>query len=141
MLSALEKPQCLRVERPMASYTLPIEETHSAVREQLSLWTSESAGNEQAASLAEEDRRDELVRILLGDLDFRGVNEAHSRHNFHAFAAKFPPQLPRLFIDNLTVPGELVLDPMMGSGTAVLEALLAHRRAAGFDLDPLAVRT
>lgn len=31
-----------------------------------------------------------------------------------------------------------MLDPFMGSGTAVLEAALAHRTAMGVDIDPLA---
>ncbi|RMG41548.1 MAG: site-specific DNA-methyltransferase, partial [Methanobacteriota archaeon] len=61
-------------------------------------------------------------------------------HNFHSFPAKFPPQLPALFIHTLTQPGEVVLDPMMGSGTTVLEAYLAGRKSMGFDIDPLAIK-
>ena len=61
-------------------------------------------------------------------------------HNFHAFPAKFPPQLPKLFIRELTEPGEVVLDPMVGSGTTIIEAVLAGRRSIGFDIDPLALR-
>ncbi|MBI4166213.1 MAG: hypothetical protein HY508_10830, partial [Acidobacteria bacterium] len=57
----------------------------------------------------------------------------------HAFAAKFPPQLPRVFIEGLTVKGETVMDPMMGSGTAIVESFLCGRRAVGFDIDPLAL--
>jgi DNA modification methylase len=48
--------------------------------------------------------------------------------------------LPRLFIERLTHPGQVVLDPMMGSGTTVLEAALLGRRAIGVDVDPLAVQ-
>ena len=61
-------------------------------------------------------------------------------HTFHAFPAKFPPQLPKLFIRELTEPGEVVLDPMVGSGTTIIEAVLAGRRSIGFDIDPLALR-
>ena len=32
-----------------------------------------------------------------------------------------------------------MLDPMQGSGTTILEALLTRRRAVGFDIDPLAL--
>lgn len=84
--------------------------------------------------------RQRLQAILSGDLDFHEQSSTYSTHALHAFAAKFPPQLPRTFIEQLTHPGDTVLDPMMGSGTAVLEAMLLGRRAVGVDIDPLAVR-
>ena len=74
------------------------------------------------------------------DLSFKGQRTAYASHNTHAFAAKFPPQLPKAFIQELTDPGERVLDPMAGSGTALVEAVLAGRVGIGVDLDPLAVR-
>jgi len=60
-------------------------------------------------------------------------------HRIHGFAAKFPPQLPRHFIEALTEPGETVLDPMVGSGTVLVEAMLLGRRSVGVDIDPLAI--
>jgi len=86
------------------------------------------------------ERRHFLEELALGDLDFKGQDSSSASHGFHAFAAKFPPQLPRTFIEKLTMPGETVLDPMMGSGTAVLEAYMLNRQAIGCDLDPLAIR-
>ncbi len=80
-----------------------------------------------------------LVTLLSEDLDFHGQNSGYASHNFHSFPAKFPPQLPRKFIRGLTAPGDVVLDPMMGSGTTVLEAFLTGRRGIGFDIDPLAL--
>lgn len=80
-----------------------------------------------------------LHRLLRQDLTFKGENTAYATHNLHAFPAKFPPQLARLFILELTDPGECVLDPMAGSGTALVEAVLANRKAVGIDYDPLAV--
>ncbi len=77
---------------------------------------------------------------MRGDLNFKGTTAAHAGHNTHAFAAKFPPQLPQVFIQELTAPGELVLDPMVGSGTAIVEAARAGRTGIGTDIDPLAVR-
>jgi len=83
----------------------------------------------------------ERLRVLLSsDLDFHGKSSAYASHNFHAFPAKFPPQLPRKFIEGLTAPGDFVLDPMMGSGTTILEAFLVGRRGIGFDIDPMALR-
>jgi len=87
-----------------------------------------------------EATRNVLKTLLKKDLDFHGNNGNYAPHNFHAFAAKFPPQIPRTFIENLTIEGEVVLDPMVGSGTAIAEALLLGRKAIGIDLDPLAIR-
>jgi DNA modification methylase len=85
-------------------------------------------------------KREVLARLLDGELNFHGANTGYASHDVHAFAAKFPPQLPRMFIQGLTRHGDRVLDPMMGSGTAVVEALLAGRQGIGLDLDPLALR-
>jgi DNA modification methylase len=84
--------------------------------------------------------RQRLVALLAGELDFHGHDTSYASHDLHAFAAKFPPQLPRAFICTLSKPGDVVLDPMMGSGTAVVEALLQGRRGVGLDIDPLALR-
>ncbi len=83
--------------------------------------------------------RERLAVLLRQDLDFEGQYAQHATHNLHPFPAKFPPQLPRKFIQGLTEPGDVVLDPMMGSGTTVLEAHLEGRQALGFDIDPLAL--
>lgn len=80
-----------------------------------------------------------LVTLLNHNLDFHAQDSGYASHNLHSFPAKFPPQLPRKFIMELTGPGDTVLDPMVGSGTTVLEALLAERQGLGFDIDPLAL--
>lgn len=91
-------------------------------------------------TVVEIDVRAALQRLLTErELDFHNERSSYSTHALHAFAAKFPPQLPRLFIGELTTPGEMVLDPMMGSGTALVEAALLGRRAVGVDIDPLAL--
>lgn len=46
-----------------------------------------------------------LRRLLKQDLTFKGEKTNSATHNLHAFAAKFPPQLPRLFVNELTNPG------------------------------------
>ncbi|MEK7787041.1 MAG: site-specific DNA-methyltransferase [Chloroflexota bacterium] len=86
------------------------------------------------------DLRQKLKRLLAQDLGFHKETSPYGLHNFHSFPAKFPPQLPKLFINELTRPNDVVLDPMMGSGTTVIEALLAGRQGIGFDIDPLALR-
>jgi DNA modification methylase len=80
-----------------------------------------------------------LVTSLSGDLDFReNAKDVHLSHKAHSFPAKFPPQLPRKFVLELTNPGDVVLDPMMGSATTLLEAYFNSRQAIGFDIDPMA---
>lgn len=82
--------------------------------------------------------RARFSELLKGDLDFHGEDSA-AIHRIHPFPAKFPPALPRLFIQHLTRPGDWVLDPMMGSGTTVVEAAYTGRVALGGDIDPLAL--
>ncbi len=84
--------------------------------------------------------RERLVTALSQDLDFHNQESNYASHNFHSFPAKFPPQLPQKFIQALTNPGDIVLDPMVGSGTTIVEAFLSGRQAIGFDIDPLALK-
>ncbi len=79
-----------------------------------------------------------LRDVLRADLDFHGSDGRHSTHGWHPFPAKFPPQLPGYFIERLSRPGDMVLDPMFGSGTTILEAVRLKRNATGCDIDPLA---
>lgn len=82
---------------------------------------------------------DKLIDILSNDLDFHRYSSSYASHNFHSFPAKFPPQLPLQFIIDLTEPNDIVFDPMVGSGTTVLEAFLTGRKGLGIDIDPLAI--
>src|SRR5437016_14382764 len=61
---------------------------------------------------------------------------ANSLHEV-SYRACFKPQLPRLFIERLTEPDEVVFDPFMGRGTTVIEAGLLARVPCGCDINPL----
>ena len=54
-----------------------------------------------------------------------------------SYRACFKPQLPRFFIERLTDEGDTVLDPFMGRGTTLIEAILMNRFAVGCDINPL----
>ena len=82
--------------------------------------------------------RERLISLLAADLDFHSEDTSYASHDLHSFPAKFPPQLPLKFIEGLTHPNDLILDPMMGSGTTIVESIRTGRRAIGFDIDPLA---
>src|SRR4030067_1562116 len=103
------------------------------IKEQLSLFYS-------PISIIAGNYMEKLISLLKSDLDFHSQSGHNLMHNFHSFPAKFPPQLPRKFIDALTQPGDVVLDPMLGSGTTILEAFLAGRKGIGFGIDPFALK-
>jgi DNA modification methylase len=49
-------------------------------------------------------------------------------------SAAFPERLPEFFVKLLTVPGDLVLDPFMGSGTTGVVCRRLDRRFIGMDI-------
>lgn len=111
-------------------------ETQHGIKEQLPFPLTVT----EEATPAEGTYRARLQALLQGELDFHTGDSKYATHAIHAFPAKFPPQLPRHFIEGLTRRGEVVLDPMSGSGTTLIEAYLAGRQALGLDIDPLALR-
>jgi len=60
-------------------------------------------------------------------------------HSLHKFYGKLIPAIPAWAIECFSQPGDLVLDPFCGSGTTLVEALLAGRDTIGVDLDPLSI--
>jgi site-specific DNA-methyltransferase (adenine-specific) len=53
-----------------------------------------------------------------------------------AHFATFPPSLVEPCIELASKPGDLVLDPFMGSGTTAIVAIQKRRRAIGIELNP-----
>lgn len=51
-------------------------------------------------------------------------------------SAAFPLELPKWFIKLFTQPGDVVLDPFVGSGTTAIAAIQLGRRYCGIDLNP-----
>jgi len=60
-------------------------------------------------------------------------------HTYYKYPARFSPQFARAAIESFTEPGDLILDPFMGGGTTLVEALALGRRATGTDISSLAV--
>jgi DNA modification methylase len=72
------------------------------------------------------------------DVLIHSRDQSYLTHGIHKFPAKFFPELPRYLIRKYSMPRSAVLDPMCGSGTVVLEAILNNREAFGVDIDPIA---
>lgn len=60
-------------------------------------------------------------------------------HNLYQYPARFSPMFAKTVIENFSKPGDLILDPFMGSGTTLVEAMVAGRKCLGTDISPLAV--
>lgn len=64
--------------------------------------------------------------------DIPNVKARHVEKTDHP--CQFPVAIPRRLIRALTLPGALVLDPFMGSGTTGVAAILEKRRFAGAEI-------
>jgi hypothetical protein len=76
-----------------------------------------------------------LDRLKTAALDAAPVSGL--THNFYRYPARFSPTFAATAIELFSKPGQVVLDPYMGGGTTIVEALVAGRRAVGNDLNQL----
>ncbi|MCI0448571.1 MAG: hypothetical protein L0Y79_02150 [Chlorobi bacterium] len=62
-------------------------------------------------------------------------------HGFHKYPAKFIPHLPKWAISKYLngFENKTILEPFCGSGTTLVEGILAGHNVIGFDVDPLSV--
>ena len=81
----------------------------------------------------------ELGELLLRALRVPEEEGYAGTHAFHPYAGRFHPALPRTLLAALAQPGQRVLDPFMGGGTTLVEALAARVTSAGSDLNPIAL--
>lgn len=56
-------------------------------------------------------------------------------HGYHRYPAKFIPQIVSRLIEKYTKEGDLVVDPMCGSGTTIDVAKELNRKVIGYDLN------
>lgn len=57
----------------------------------------------------------------------------------HKYWARKPHNVVSEYIKNYSEPGQIVLDPFVGSGVTALEAVKLGRKAIGIDLNPMAI--
>lgn len=60
-----------------------------------------------------------------------------SPHQLYRYPARFSPRFAGAAVRLLTQPGDLVLDPFMGSGTTIIESIRHGRNAIGIDVSPI----
>lgn len=79
----------------------------------------------------------EIEKNSILNIITRNVN-SHT-HGFHKYPAKFIPHLPKWAINKYLngAKDKTILDPFCGSGTTLVESVLAGYNAIGIDIDPL----
>ena len=92
----------------------------------------------------------ELFLLNQGGLDLYAPMEAwtalgtnnqinYSTHGIFRYFGKFPSTIGTHLIMEYTKENDMVMDPMAGSGTTVLECLLSNRNCRSYDINPLSV--
>jgi DNA methylase len=66
------------------------------------------------------------------------TNTTAFTHGLHRFAAKYVPQIPAWALEVFGSRDSVIVDPFMGSGTTLVEAVLRGGTSIGVDIDPLA---
>jgi hypothetical protein len=83
----------------------------------------------------------QIEYLRSGALNAAGVLNPAKRllspHGLYAYPARFSPHFASRAIESISRPGEIVLDPFMGSGTTLIEALKLGRRSVGLDISPI----
>jgi hypothetical protein len=79
------------------------------------------------------DAQAALVTAARDSAPVRGLT-----HGFYKYPARFSPVFAAAAIRAFTEPGDLVLDPHVGGGTTLVEAIAAGREAVGVDISTLA---
>ena len=124
-----------------------------ALREALAYWSSVGDDTDgltvqlrgEATSLisrngAKTDRLPETVRSQVPASLPKKRCLRYATHGLHEYRGKFFPQLVRALMNVAELPEDaVVVDPMCGSGTTLVEVRLSGRQCYGLDINPLSV--
>jgi hypothetical protein len=77
-----------------------------------------------------------LAELIRGARDSSPVSGL--THNFYRYPARFSPAFVRAAIKAFSQPGDWILDPFVGGGTSLVEAIAHGRNAIGIDISALA---
>jgi len=79
-------------------------------------------------------------RLVSLDWEFKKENTKILTHGIHVYPARMVPQMVRRLIKIFSKKDDVILDPFSGSGTVLLESIVADRDAIGTEINPLAVK-
>ncbi len=84
--------------------------------------------------------KENKIKYVDNTWDFKESFTKYSNHGFHTYPAMMIPQIARRLIEMYGLKSKVLLDPFVGSGTALLEAKLHKnfKKAYGIDINPLA---
>jgi len=83
------------------------------------------------------DWQEKNIQNFSIDLSFAEVPESERTkhvHRLHPYLGKFIPQLVQVFLKKYFQPGQMILDPFVGSGTTLIEANLLNMSSVGVEL-------
>lgn len=91
--------------------------------------------------IREYKRTNQPIEVNFRDLVQLPYQGDRATHLLHPYPAKLLPNIPYFFLNNsiLSKPEDLIFDPFCGSGSVLVEAILAGRASIGLDSNPLAV--
>ena len=71
---------------------------------------------------------------------FRNFSNRKFTHGLHQYPARMHPEIVRnIIVDYTKNKKTLVIDPFVGSGGVLIEAMLHGNNSIGFDINPLAI--
>ena len=74
------------------------------------------------------------------DWTFREISTSQNTHGLHQYPARMHPEIATRMIEKYATGSKtVVLDPFMGSGGVLVEAMLHGNNSVGIDLNPFAV--
>ncbi len=135
------------------TFAVPASSDAHALRGALAYWSSVGSredgltvqvrGEATAAVVRNGVSSTRLSEVEQGQVSWRLPHRRclrYGTHGLHEYRGKFFPQLVRSLMNIARLPDDaVVLDPMCGSGTTLVEARLSGRRSYGLDMNPLSV--
>lgn len=154
VLSASEPRHLGLLEETSTEFEVASAQSSSELAARLSYW--EAVEYASASTLTTQILRESTVNVSRNDFSVDAMHRQppftgqvslpnrrclrYGTHGIHEYRGKFFPQLVRSLINIAATPsGAIIADPMSGSGTTIVEAVLANCQGMGLDMNPLSV--
>lgn len=156
-LLAIQELEILANNKPIQTkitteYTVRTNKTAVHLAANLAYW--ERVSSNATSLITSQSLRESTTNVVRNGIDLSALKASlpfgrdvplpnrrclrYGTHGIHEYRGKFFPQLVRSLINiSGTNAGGIVVDPMSGSGTTVVEAALMGCRGLGLDMNPL----